>query len=192
MIEDTWAYLDNSWYYFCGENISGYKQGQIIHDKWIRYKGNYYFMALDGRMATNTWVHNPSTNGEWYVNNSGIYDPDHKKNEIDSFSTKYMRSGYRWEYRYHSGQRNIRYRISFLAVKGNQITMNLEYSNRNTGETITAKDLVGTLNGDVIKFTHKNVEGTISLNDDNIFVSAYGGSGLNLSIGGAVCQLTKI
>ena len=86
-----WVKEGNTWYYF--------ENGSVARNKWI---GSTYWVGVDGKMATNSWV----DNGRYYVGVNGAWVKDAKKPETPKPVEKkqgWAKEGTAWYY-YHQGQ----------------------------------------------------------------------------------------
>ena len=82
-----WTQKSGAWYYYN-------TQGQMVRNAWA---GNYW-LGLDGKMATNSWV----DNNKYYVGNNGAWVKDAKKSEEKK--TGWVSNGGTWYYYNAQGQ----------------------------------------------------------------------------------------
>ena len=83
-----WVQNGSAWNY--------YYQGNIVRNAWI----GSYWLGIDGRMATNSWV----DNGRYYVGANGLWDKSAKKQEVKPEVKKngWIKEGSTWYY-YENG-----------------------------------------------------------------------------------------
>ena len=65
--KSNWEYIEKKWYYFD-------KSGWMVTG-WCWVNGKCYYLASNGAMVSDTWI------GDYYVNKSGEWEPNAKRDK---------------------------------------------------------------------------------------------------------------
>ena len=94
-----WVKESNAWYFYNTD-------GTLARNKWA---GNYW-LGVDGRMVTNSWV----DNNRYYVGSNGAWIPNYSKGDNKTTAALNMPQYYQGDYRW----RNKRFGIGTMAQSG--------------------------------------------------------------------------
>ena len=99
---ESWLQSYSYWYY--------QKQGQLVQNDWVKYKGTWYFMNDQGVMLNKTWLYQ---GGNWYAFKSSgamiasdwLYDNNswYYLKDSGAMATGWLKDGGSWYYLNNSG-----------------------------------------------------------------------------------------